>query len=56
MADRLIILLPSITMVLYFLTGLAFAFKRQPSWAIVYFAYATANVGLIWASLITKGN
>jgi len=55
MADKLIVWLPGITMVLYFLTGCAFAYKRQPGWALAYFAYATANVGLIWASLNTKG-
>jgi hypothetical protein len=54
MADRLIVLLPGITMVLYFLTGLAFCAKKQPAWALTYFAYATANIGLIWASLLTK--
>lgn len=51
MADKLIVLLPGITMCLYFLTGLACCAKRQPAWAIVYFSYAAANVGLIWASI-----
>lgn len=51
MADKLIVYLPGITMVLYFLTGCAFAYKREPGWALAYFAYATANIGLIWASL-----
>jgi hypothetical protein len=55
MADKLIVVLPAITMLLYFLTGCAFVVKKQPAWALTYFAYATANVGLIWASLITKG-
>jgi hypothetical protein len=50
-ADKLIVLLPGVTMALYFLTGCAFLAKREPSWALVYFAYATANIGLIWASL-----
>ena len=51
MADKLIVALPGITMVLYFLTGVAFITKDKPEWAVVYFAYAVANVGLIWASL-----
>lgn len=54
MADKLIVLLPGITMVLYFLTAVAFCAKRQPAWALTYFAYALANIGLIWASLLTK--
>lgn len=53
-ADKMIVLLPGITMVLYFLTALAFCAKRQPAWALTYFAYALANVGLIWASVLTK--
>jgi len=51
MADKLIVLLPGLTMVLYFLTGCAFLSKKEPGWALAYFAYATANIGLIWASL-----
>jgi hypothetical protein len=51
MADKLIVLLPGMTMILYFLTSLAFAAKREPGWALAYFSYALANVGLIWASL-----
>lgn len=53
MADKLIVMLPAVTGVLYALTALAFIVKKQPSWALVYFAYALANVGLICAS-ITK--
>lgn len=51
MADKLIVLLPGITLILYFFTGCAFVCKRDPGWALAYFAYALANVGLIWASL-----
>ena len=54
MADKLIVALPAITGVLYLLTALAFCAKRQPAWALTYFAYALANVGLIWASLLSK--
>lgn len=53
LCDLLIVGLPAVTLVLYFLTGLAFAYKRQPWWAVMYIAYAVANVGLIWASLVT---
>lgn len=51
MADKLIVLLPGTTMCLYFLTSLAFLYKRDFAWALVYTAYAMANIGLIWASL-----
>jgi len=50
-ADKLIVLLPGITMVLYGVTALAFLSKREPSWALVYAAYALANLGLIMASV-----
>lgn len=56
MADRLVVLLPGITAVMYAVTACAFCAKKQPSWAVVYFSYAAANVGLIWASLLTKGS
>jgi hypothetical protein len=51
MIDRLIVLLPSVVMLLYIATAVAFLVKKQPSWALVYFAYSLANVGLIWASV-----
>lgn len=51
MTDKLIVLLPGITGVLYAFTALAFCARKQPAWAIVYFSYAMANVGLILASL-----
>ena len=54
MIDRAIVWLPGIVMVLYLLTCLAFCLKRQPAWALTYFAYALANVGLIWASFGVK--
>jgi hypothetical protein len=52
--DRLIVLLPGITGGLYLITALAFLARRQPAWALTYFAYALANVGLIWASLTPR--
>lgn len=51
MTDKLIVWLPGMTMVLYALTSLAFVSKRDWPWALVYFAYSLANVGLILASL-----
>jgi hypothetical protein len=51
MIDRLIILLPGAVLLLYITTAIAFLIKKQPSWALVYFAYSLANVGLIWASV-----
>jgi hypothetical protein len=49
--DKLIVVLPGIVMVLYALTAGAFIVRREPSWALVYFAYSLANVGVIWASI-----
>lgn len=51
MVDRLIVLLPGVVMLLYIATAFAFLVKKQPSWALVYFAYSLANVGLVWASI-----
>ena len=51
MADKLIVLLPGTTLCLYFLTGVAFMSKRDYAWALTYFAYSIANIGLVWASL-----
>jgi hypothetical protein len=51
MIDRLIVLLPSVVLLLYLATAVAFLVKKQPSWALVYFAYSLANIGLIWASV-----
>jgi hypothetical protein len=40
----------SISALLYFSVGVAYLVKSQYAWALVWFAYATANVGLILAS------
>lgn len=50
MADKLVFWLPFIVMVLYLGVCLAFVSKREYHWALTYFAYALANVGLIWAA------
>jgi len=50
MIDRLIVILPGITMALYAIVAIAFASKREWAWAVVYIGYALANVGLIIAS------
>lgn len=54
MAQRFLMNIETITvgicMVLYFITGATFAAKGNLPWALVWFAYAVANVGLIWAS------
>lgn len=36
--------------ILYLITAIGFIIKHQWSWALTYFAYAMANVGLILAS------
>lgn len=42
---------PALCGVVYFITGAAFAVQRRPGWALCYFAYGLANVGLVWASI-----
>lgn len=54
MVDRLTFVLPAVVGVLYLGTSAAFLAQRRPAWALTYFAYALANVGIIWAS-IPKG-
>jgi heme O synthase-like polyprenyltransferase len=54
MASYLIIIGPSICGFVYLVTALAFFLDKRPSWALTYFAYALANIGLIWASLVEK--
>jgi hypothetical protein len=51
MADKAVIILPGIVMLLYAGTAIAWAYKREPAWALTWAAYAIANIGLIWASL-----
>lgn len=36
--------------VLYLLCSIAYAMKHNWPWALVWLAYAVANLGLIWAS------
>lgn len=45
--DVLILTMPSIVGVLYFIVGLLYALKREWAWSVVWFSYAMANVGLI---------
>lgn len=51
MAEKLIVMLPSITGILYLATSVAFFSKKDWGFGIAYFAYALANVGLIIASM-----
>lgn len=51
MADKLIVWLPLVVFILYLATTVAFIYKREYPWALTYFAYALANVGLVWASV-----
>lgn len=54
MVEKLATWLPAVTMVLYFVTSGAFLWSKRYDWALVYFAYALANVGLIWAALSNR--
>jgi hypothetical protein len=40
----------SISALLYFLVGVSYLLKCQYAWALVWFAYSTANVGLMLAA------
>ena len=51
MIDRFLVIMPSIVLVLYTLTCVCFALKRDWWWVLVYFGYALALVGLIVASM-----
>lgn len=48
-ADKLTFYLPSIVMVLYFTTACAYAYKKDWAFALIWAAYAVANIGLVWA-------
>jgi len=39
---------------IYAITALAFGFEKRPSWALIYIAYAIANIGAVWASIAEK--
>ena len=35
--------------ILYFLVGMTYLIKKEYAWAIIWFAYSTANIGLMLA-------
>lgn len=39
-----------ICMILYFITGTSFAIKGNWAWAIVWYSYSFANIGMILAA------
>lgn len=43
-------MLPGIVAILYLITALSYFFKKDYAWALVWFSYGLANVGLIIAS------
>jgi hypothetical protein len=45
--DFFITAIPSMVFGLYFLTGLCYTMKGDFPWALVWFSYALANLGLI---------
>lgn len=36
-------------MIGYLIVGVSFLFKNNYPWALIWFSYGTANLGLIWA-------
>lgn len=49
LADIITVAMPSIVAVLYAITAIAYACKKEWAWALTWGAYALANVGLIVA-------
>jgi len=49
------ILGPTICGLVYLVTSAAFLREGRSGWSLAYFAYALANVGLIWASIAERG-
>jgi len=43
-------LLPAVVFVLYLITAVCYAMKHNWAWALVWFSYAMANLGLIIAA------
>lgn len=48
-ADKITIYIPGVVMVLYAITGIAYLYKKNYPFAIVWLAYSLANLGLILA-------
>jgi len=40
----------SAAFLLYFATGTSYALKQNWPWALIWYAYAAANIGMIWAA------
>ncbi len=47
MLDLLVKLMPTIVFFLYAIVGIAYILKKDYAWALVWWSYAMANVGLI---------
>lgn len=50
MVDTLVRVTPAIVAVLYGITALGYAAKRDWPWCLVWFCYALSNIGLILAA------
>lgn len=50
MVDTIVRLMPALVAVLYFITALGYAAKRDWPWCLVWGCYALSNIGLILAS------
>jgi len=49
--DVLIFIMPSLVGALYFIVAACYLFKKDYAWALVWFSYALANVGLVLIGL-----
>lgn len=41
-------------MIAYLSVGVSYLLKGNKPWALVWFSYGTANIGLIWAAILQK--
>ena len=49
--DFLIVMMPSVVGALYSVVGICYIIKKDYAWAMIWLAYATANIGLILVGL-----
>ena len=56
MIDKLVVMLPIISALLYLLVGIGYGIKKEWAWCLVWISYALANFGLVWAAYGVTSN
>tara|TARA_Y100000004_G_scaffold191628_1_gene250750 strand:- start:62 stop:235 length:174 start_codon:yes stop_codon:yes gene_type:complete len=56
MIDKLVVMLPIISALLYLLVGIGYGIKKEWAWCLVWISYALANFGLVWAAYGVTNN